>query len=82
MALLMSAAEVKGKNRFGSVDTVTPCCGKGGDANPSAESLTTPAPSPSESPLTVPPIVAGSPSVLTYRGGTVQLVVTAGKASP
>ena len=81
MALLMSAGEVKGKNRFGYVDMVTPCCGKGGDANPSAESLT-PAPSPSKSPLTVPPIVAGSPSVLTYRGGTVQLVVTAEKASP
>ncbi|WOH15027.1 hypothetical protein DCAR_0934559 [Daucus carota subsp. sativus] len=77
LVLLMSIPDIKGGNRSGSLDTVTPCCRKGGEVYPSAEYLT-PTPSPSESPLTLPPILANSP----YRGGSGQQVVTAGKASP
>ncbi|KAK1379378.1 hypothetical protein POM88_026122 [Heracleum sosnowskyi] len=53
---------------------------KGGAIYPSEKSPT-PTPSRSESPLALPPIVAhavNSP----YRGGSGQLVVTAGRASP
>ncbi|WOH15011.1 hypothetical protein DCAR_0934541 [Daucus carota subsp. sativus] len=77
LVLLMSIPEIKGGNRFGSIDMVASCCRKGGAVYPSAESLT-PTPSPSELPLTLPPILADSP----YRGGTGQPVVTTGKASP
>ncbi|WOH15009.1 hypothetical protein DCAR_0934539 [Daucus carota subsp. sativus] len=71
LVLVMSIAEIKGRNRFGTIDMVAPCCRKGGAVHPSAESLT-PAPSPTKLPLTSPPSLA---DLLTYRRGTGQQVV-------